>query len=400
MANSLTPLSPTFWSAIMGTKLYKENVGIPLTSRKEEASLKYGQTVDRPYRADIRVQKYTKGSALTAQDITAVSDTLTVDKSFGMLIYVDSIDKIQNKWDAAEAWSAEATTRLSNQIDADIFYQGATLAGATIDYNDLDSNQTAGDGIVLTVANILKLFTVTKRKLTANNVPNANRFIVISPEVEEILMTFLSGKESILGDKSGESGMIGRYMGLDIYVSNNLTGYVRWTPTDNPASAETLVVEGITFTFIDTIGTTEGNVLQTTNTETTLTNLAHLINNNTTTANHVAFAATVASKDAIEANWVAVSTATYIDIWVKGANSLTVTDTADATVTYLKQLCLAGEKKAIDLVIQKNPSVKMASTVSAGKDGMNILPLALWGCDVFHDMAARLFSIEIDSTNY
>lgn len=399
MANSLTPLSPTFWSAIMGVKLYKETVGIPLTSRREETTLKFGQTVDRPYRADIHVQKLTKGATLTAQDLTATSDTLTVDQYFGMLLFVSSVDKIQNKWDAAEAWTAEAVTRLAEQIDANIFYTGCVNAGATIDYNDLDSNQSAGAGIALGIGNVLKLFTVTKRKLTQNNVPAANRFIVISPEVEEVLMTFLSGKESILGDRTGEAGNIGRYMGLDIYVSNNLTGYVRWTPTDNPADNETLVVEGITFTFQDTIGTAEGNVLQTTNTETTLTNLAHLINNNTTTANHVAFS-TVAYKDAIETNWIAVSTATYIDIWVKGANSLTVTDTADATVTYLKQLCLAGEKKAIDYVSQKAPSADMAKTTAAGKSGMNILIEDLYGCDVFHDMAQRLFSIEIDSTNY
>lgn len=383
----------------MGIKLYKENVMIPLCSKKEEASLSIGQEVDRPYRADLVVQKYVKGVALTAQDISATSDKITIDQSFGLLIYVDDIDKIQNKWDAAEVWSAEAVTRLSNQIDATVLYTGAVGAGATVDYNDLDSNQTAGLGIVLTVSNVLKMFTVTKRKLTANNVPQANRFIVISSEVEEVLLTFLAGRESILGDKTGESGNIGAYMGLSIYVSNNVTGYIRWTPTDNPADNETLVVNGLTFTFQDTIGSAEGNVLQTTDTATTLTNLAHLINNNTTTANHVAFS-TAAYKNAIETQFVAVATATYIDIWVKGSSYITASDTADATFTYKKQLCLAGEKKAVDLAIQKNPSVKMASTVSAGKDGMNILPRTLFGTKVFHDMANRLLSIEIDSSNY
>lgn len=372
---------------------------IPLCSRKEEKSLSFGQTVDRPYRADLVVQKYIKGSALTAQDITATSNTLSVDQSFGLLIYVDDIDKIQNKWDAAEAWSAEAVTRLSNQIDATVIYTGVVGANDTVDYNDLDSNQTAGAGIVLTASNVLKMFTVTKRKLTAQNVPQNNRFMVISSEIEEVLLTFLAGRESILGDKSGESGMIGRYMGMDLYVSNNVTGYIRWTPTDNPADEETLVVAGITFTFQSVIGAVEGNVLQTTNTETTLTNLAHLINNNTTTANHVAFA-TAAYKNAIETSWVAVSTATYIDIWIKGGSYITASDTADATFTYKKQMCLAGEKKAVDLVIQKNPSVKMASTVSAGKDGMNILPRTLYGTKVFYDMAYRLLAIHIDSSSY
>lgn len=80
--------------------------------------MKDGLIVDRPYRADVYVGKYTKGTALTAQDITATSDTLTVDQIFAALIYVDDVDKIQNKWDAASAWTEEIITRLSNQIDA------------------------------------------------------------------------------------------------------------------------------------------------------------------------------------------------------------------------------------------------------------------------------------------
>ena len=92
MANSITPLSPTYWSKIMGIKLYKKNVFRNIASFREEAVLTNGQKVDRPYRADIYVQPYVKGTALTAQDITATSDQLTVDKIFAALIYVDDVN--------------------------------------------------------------------------------------------------------------------------------------------------------------------------------------------------------------------------------------------------------------------------------------------------------------------
>ena len=91
MANTLTPLSPTFWSKIMGLKLYKKNIFRNIASFREEAVLSYGLKVDRPYRADVYVQPYVKGTALTAQDITATSDQLTVDKVFASLIYVDDV---------------------------------------------------------------------------------------------------------------------------------------------------------------------------------------------------------------------------------------------------------------------------------------------------------------------
>lgn len=382
----------------MGVKLYKQNVFRNIASFREEGVLKNGQIVDRPYRADIYVQAYTKGTALTAQDITATSDELTVNKVFAALIYVDDVDKIQNKWDAAEAWTAETVTRLSNQIDADCLFEVYNAAD-TIDANDLDSNESAGTPISLTVSNVVALFTTTARKLSVNNVPEANRFFVISPQVKQVLITYLAGRESILGDRTGEAGNIGRYMGFELYESNNVTGMIRWTPTDNPSNGETLIVNGITFTFVDTIGTTAGNVLQTTNTATTIDNLVDLINNPTsTTANHVAFTGT--NLAALQRGFFAVDGTSYIDIYVKGSSYITASDTADATFTYQKQLLLAGEKKAIDLVIQKEPSVKMASTVSAGKDGMNILPKTLYGVKTFQDMKSRILRVEINSANY
>lgn len=399
MANSLTPLSPTYWSKIMGIKLYKKNVFRNIASFKEEAVLTNGQKVDRPYRADIYVQPYVKGTALTAQDITATSDQLTVDKIFAALIYVDDVDKIQNKWDAASAWSEEAITRLSNQIDADCLYL-ATSANDTVDYNDLDSAQSAGLPIVLTTSNVLNLFTVTSRKLSVNNV-GGNRYFVISYQVKQVLLTYLAGRESILGDKTGEAGHIGRYMGFDLYESNNLTAKIRWTPTDNPSNTETLIVNGITITFETTPATvTSGFAVDIGgDTATTLDNLVSMINAPTTDSASVGKPATGSNLAAIQRGWVAVDGTTYVDIYIKGASQIaTTTGTAQGTTSRYTQINFAGEKGAVDLVIQKEPSVKMASTVSAGKDGMNILPKTLYAAGVFYDMKARIFGVEVDSS--
>ncbi len=402
MSNSLTALSPKYWSAIMGVKLYKQNVFRNIASFREEGVLKNGQIVDRPYRADIYVQPYVKGTALTAQDITATSDELTVNKIFAALIYVDDVDKIQNKWDAAEAWTAETVTRLSNQIDADCLFE-VYNANDTIDYNDIDTAQTAGDAIPLTVSNVVALFTTTARKLSVNNVPEANRFFILSPQVKQVLITYLAGRESILGDRTGEAGNIGRYMGFELYESNNVTGMIRWTPTDNPSNSETLVVNGITITF-ETTPTTVGDAGFSVDiggsTAATIDNMVTMINTPTTDSASVGKPATGSGLAAIQRGWFAVDGTTYIDIYVKGGSYITASDTADATFTYKKQLLLAGEKKAIDLVIQKEPSVKMASTVSAGKDGMNILPKTLYGVKTFQDMKARILRVEIDSSNY
>lgn len=402
MANSLTPLSPTYWSKIMGIKLYKKNVFRNIASFREEAVLTNGQKVDRPYRADIYIDAYTKGTALTAQDITATSDQLTVDKIFATLIYVDNVDKIQNKWDAAAAWSDEATTRLSNQIDADCLFAAAYEADASVDYNDLDSAQTAGVPIALTTTNVLNMFTVTARKLDVNNVDAEKRFFTLSPQVRQILLTYLAGRESVLGDRTGEAGMIGRYMGFDLYLTNNLTSMIRWTPTDNPSNAETLVLNGVTITFETTPTTvTSGFAVDIAgSTALTIDNLVTMINTPTTDSASVGKPATGSYLAAVRRGWFAVDGTTYIDIYFKGGSTVTKSGTAEGTNTYLTQLNVAGEKGAVDLVIQKEPSVEMASTVSAGKSGMNILPLSLYAAGVFYDMQARLFRVEVDCTNF
>lgn len=399
MANSLTAMSPTYWSRIMGKKLYKTNVFRSIASFAEQSTLTDGQIVDRPYRADITAENYVRGTAATAQDLTATSDQLTVNKFKTILMYVDDIDKYQNKWDAAKMWAEEAAIRLANAIDAEFFYQGYSAAD-TVDDGDLGG--TAANGITVTTANVPSIFATINRKLDANNVPLEDRFFVISPQFKEKLWLYIQGKESLLGDKTGENGNIGRYAGLELYLSNNLTASAIWTPADQPTTGATITINGVTFNLVTTIGTTAGNVLVVTDTATTIDNLVAYINSGggTTTANYVAH---TAANQRIMQNMVAVDGTTYLEVRAKGASYMTVATSEVLDVwTTTKQLqhLLAGRKKAIDLVIQHEPDVKMESTVSAGKRGMNIMPLTLFGLKTFNQGANEILDVVVRSDAY
>jgi hypothetical protein len=296
-------------------------------------------------------------------------------------------------------------------MDAACLFKGAYLATDTVDGNDLDSNQTAGAPIVLTTSNVLNMFTVAARKLSVNNVDGGNRFFAISPQVKEKLLAYLSGRESQLGDSTGEAGNIGRYMGFSLFETNNLTAMIRITPSGAASDGGTLVINGLTLTFRDTpaaancsatawdvddngTATVAGNI----------TNMVAVINNTSgvdTAA--VGFRPTLAGLAAFDRGWFAVNGTTYIDIYIKGASYIaalsgTATTYTGTNVTYYKQINLCGEKGAIDFVIQKEPSAQMASTVSAGKAGMNVLVLDLFAVGVFQDMKARLFGVEVDSS--
>ncbi len=384
-------MSPTFWSRIMGKQRYKETVYKSQASFEEQKTLEYGLEVDRPYRSALYVENYTKGTAANAQDLTATSDKLTVNKSKTILMYVDTIDKLQNKWDAVTQWGTDAGKKCDINIDAEYLYE---VVNANLDVDDGDVGGTDGSPLTLSTSNISTVVSKINRKLDEQNVPRQGRFWNISPQMFEVLWAYIAGKESLLGDKTGEGGGVGKYGGLELYMTNNLTASAVWTPVDNPTDEATITIDGVVFTFQSVIGAVAGNVLQTTNLETTLTNLAHLINNPaSTTANHVAFSG--ADLRTVQ-EMVAVATATYITVYHKGKSYMTVA-TSEALDLWSKatQHSLAGAKGAIDMVIQRQPKTDIASTVSAGKAGTNVMILDVFGVQTFNQGKNEIVNVKI-----
>lgn len=401
MANSLGAMSPTYWSRRMGRKLYKTDVFRSLASFEEQAQLSDGQKVDRPYRSDIVVETYTKGTALTAQDLTATSDQLTVDTIKAALLYVDNVDKIQNKYSAANAWIDEAGKRLSNAIDAKFLYQ---VFNANLTVDDASIGGTSGDGITVSTTNVLDTFGAVNLLLDLQNVDESERYFVISPHFFKVLWSYIAGKQTLLGDRTGENGNIGQYAGLQLFKSNNLTGSATWTPANDPSDADTVTIQSVTFTWKTTIGTTAGNILRTGTLATDLTAFAAFINaGGVTTDSGVSNVTLTTANQRTVQSWVAVATSTTLEVRVMGASYLTVTgsDATDVwTATLQLQNLMAGQRGSIDAVIQKEPSIEMGSTVSAGKSGTNILPMTLFGVYVFNQGKNQIARVKVRSDAY
>ncbi len=401
--NILTPLSPTYWSKIMGRKRYKTEVFQSIASFEEQATLTDGQIVDRPYRSDVSAENYVKGTALVAQDLTATTDKLTVNQLKGMLLYVDNVDKIQNKWSAAKVWAEEAQIRLSNLTDAYVLYE-VFNANNTVDAGTLGGN--SGEGITVTINNILNIFGKINRKLDNRDVPDDQKFFLISPEFYDVLWQFIAGKESLLGDKTGETANIGTYASLKLYKTRNLTGSARFTTGDGaaPSNAETLTINGVTFNFVAAIGAAAGNVLIEASLALTIDNLVAFINGGgVSDAGPTKYVALSTADQRIVQNWVAVDGTTYVEVRAKGASYMTVacSQAADAwTPAYQIQHLFAGRKGCVDVVIQKEPNVEMASTVSAGKSGMNILPLTVFGSFTFNQGKNEMVVVKVRSDAY
>lgn len=401
MVNTLTPMSPTYWSRRMGRKLYKTNVYRSLASFEEEATLYNGQIVDRPYRSDISVENYTKGTALSAQDLTATSDQLTVSTVKALLMYIDDIDKIQNKYSAANLWADEAAIRLANAIDARFFYE---VVNANLTVDDASIGGTAGNGITVTTANIYGIFGKVNEKLDAQNVPLEERYFGISPQFKNILWQAIQGKQTMLGDKTAENGNIGEFAGLQLFLTNNLTGSATWTTGDaaTPGNTETLTINGVTFTWVTTIGSTAGNVLAEVSLAVSIDNLVAFINAGGVGDAVKNVSLSLANRRIVQ-QWVAVDNTTSVTVYAMGASYMTVSASQAAdpwtAATQLQHL-MAGRKKAIDVVVQKYPTVKMAETTSAGTIGMNIIPYTLFGAKTFNQGRNEIVNVKIRSDAY
>ena len=260
--------------------LKKSLVSREIANMEERATLTNGYKVHRPYHSDIKVNSYTKGTAVTPQDITATDEYLTVDQTKEATVYVDAIDVIQNKYDTANQLTDRISYALKRDIDGAFLAQ---VANATYTMDDADMGGSSGTAITVITSNIVKLFALAEAKMNQNNIEDTKpRYAVVTPLVKAVVQQslifngFKKADDGLDGMFLG-NGFMGRYMNFNIYSSNNVLHTIVLTSTAAPTATNTVVVAGVTFTFVSTIGSTAGNVLFT-DEATSLDNLALALN--------------------------------------------------------------------------------------------------------------------------
>ena len=398
MANSLGNgvFNPAYWAREMQEIFFKENRAIALANTELRALLSDGDVVHKPYRSHLMAKTYTKGTDITVQDVSGTDDYLTVDTAKVVPFYIDDIDKIQNKWDMASKFAQDSQRVLNNVLDQSIL---AEYSNATSDiYNADVGGSGATTTIPLTTANIFNVFTAAARKLDYLNQPTGSRFACLSPRALETLRLSIAGRETGVGEMVGANGRIGNRFGFELYETNNAPFTASWTPDSgtNPADGETCIIAGVTFTFVDTIGTTAGNVLQTTNTATTLANLVLAING-TTAASATTY---VALSDAdrwklTNAGIVATENDTVLSITAYG--DIVLGGDTDPWSVQVQHL-LFGVKGATDLVVQKSPNVEFR--LAEKRLGRYVYPWMLYGKKTFTSAKDALVDVNIDASSW
>ena len=202
---------PKLWSAGVNRELEKSLVLGGLCNRNYEGMIRNaGDTVKINGIGAVSVNTYTPYNDITFEQLQDASTSLVIDQSKYFAFEIDDVDAAQVNASLMSSGASEAAYALGDT--ADQFIAGKyTDAGITITEANLESS------------NITSTFAKLRTAFSENNVPtNMSIWAAVPPVVVEKLIL---AKLLVDTDNSAvlATGALGRFMGFNIYESNNLT---------------------------------------------------------------------------------------------------------------------------------------------------------------------------------
>lgn len=398
MANSLTAASPEYRSGRMQLLLQKKLVAREISNMEERATLTNGIKVHRPYHSDVKVNTYTKGTAVTPQDVTVTDEYLTIDQTKEATVYIDNIDKIQNKYDMANKLIDRIGYALKRNIDGAFL---AEVENMTYTVDDGSFGGTSGNPFSASVSSVFKLFTTVEATMNTANVEDTKpRFAVITPNIKALLQQtnvangFNQADAALNGSLKG-MGYLGTRGNFNIFVSNDIYHkMVLTSDTTIMTAGDTVTIAGVKLTAAakGSAATAGEFAIQDTAAD-CMTNIALAINGTATPS-----ASTyIAVSDANRAIWAnlgisAVATATTVTIVTQGYTTYAEVGTHTSFGTQ-EAHCWFGQYGVTDLVIQADVTVQ--ANKEPLKTGYNYLCYDLFGIKTFNEGAKRGVKVNV-----
>ena len=205
---------PIVWSVHIENALKRNMVFADLCNRRHEkpkGSLKIGDTVKilgvgRPTVTQITDPKATLG---TPENITDNSTLIKIERLDTAMYLVDDVEKVQAQQGYMEALNVETAEAMAESIDT---YIASKVVGAGQALTAIAS---------LTKDNVARALLTAQEKLMEKDVPIEKCVAVITPKAWTRLREAV-GAELTDNKELVEHGRMGRYTGMEIYVSNNI----------------------------------------------------------------------------------------------------------------------------------------------------------------------------------
>lgn len=224
---AITNFQPEIWAAAVQEPFDKALVyAQPSVSNRQYEGMiqQMGDTVHVTSITAPTVNTYNKAADITIQDLTDSDTALLINQGDYFAFRVNDVDKVQAAGDFQSSALVQAGTALRDKLDkfvAALPYTNA-LTGNKLGRVTVVNGGTnkAGSGQTLAFDVLVSL----RELLDAQSVPTDGRFAVVDPK---FISGLLRDDRFVRVDASGtadglRNGLIGRAIGMDILVSNNV----------------------------------------------------------------------------------------------------------------------------------------------------------------------------------
>lgn len=400
MANSLSAASPEYWSKRLQLLKKQKLICREIANMEERATLTNGIKVHRPYHSDVKVNTYTKGTAVSAQDVTITDEYLTIDQIKEATVYIDKIDEIQNKYDVANKLIDRIGYALNKEIDGNFMSEVANM-NYTID--DGDFGGTAGQPFAASVSTVFKLFTTVEAKMNTNNIEDTKPwFAVITPNLKALIQQtnlangFRQADEALTGTLKG-MGYLGTRGNMNIFTSNSVKHTQTFTTSAILVAGDTVSVAGVTFTACaDNSASGAGGFSIQASEDNCMATLVLAINGTGTPGTDTYVELSQANRAILKNAGVSASYSSHVlTITSYGPAPIvyTPTGTSYGTVNTAYADCWFGQYGCTDLVLQADVTVQMNKEPLL--TGYNYLCYDLYGKKTFAEGAARGVKVRV-----
>ncbi len=205
---------PEVWSAGVTQSFIANQLVIPTLNTQFTGTVSRGNTVHIINATTPTIVDYAdEGRTITAEALADTEVLLNINQEKAFSVNVDDVDRVQAAGEF-NAWTEAAGKALAEDAEAYVIAQ--MLAGAT------DANPTTPlvNGVVVdTAAEAKAAIRKIRKALTVAKVPSTNRFVVVNPDMADLLLSDLSDVAAAGSSSELRDGAIMRLYGMDVIES-------------------------------------------------------------------------------------------------------------------------------------------------------------------------------------
>lgn len=241
-----------FWGDLQADLFVKNTAVYLANQRLENIISEDGRKAHRPILSHPDVGTYTPHSDISFDEKAASKQTLEVSTFEYAAEDIDITEKNQTPYDLIQHSLQSIRNGLMNRVEQ-VYLSEIANAKHTISGGTQEVNST----------NIYDIIEEAEGTLGAYDASyeTSMRAMVLGPKTVAKLRRARAERETALGDQVSQNGVVGAWNGWTVVQNNNLPWSATLTIATQPTDGDTVVINGVTFTFKTTLGSTAGNVL-------------------------------------------------------------------------------------------------------------------------------------------